>query len=164
MRYLAFPDSGIFTIDKEVSMGFFSFFKSKGSAAEAEEKAAREALERATRNLDIDISIAAHDNWKVRLSSFIDGDSSETFTATNVACDKSCELGKWLYSDGEQNLGKYAAFIDLKGQHKMFHLSASSVISLTQAGKTEEAKKLLNGEFNKLSIRVTQRLEDLKGM
>lgn len=145
-------------------MGFFDFFKSKDSTNGEDEKAARAALSKATRNLDIDISIAAHENWKVRLDSFVEGNSSEQFTASDVACDQSCELGKWIYNDGEANLGKYAAFVDLKAQHKMFHFTASSVISLTQAGKTEEAHKLLNSDFEKLSTRVKQRLIDLKGM
>lgn len=145
-------------------MGFFDFFKSKEGANGEDEKAAKAALTKATRNLDIDISIAAHENWKIRLDSFVEGNSSEAFTASEVACDQTCELGKWIYSDGEANLGKYAAFIDLKAQHKMFHFTASSVISLTQAGKSEEAHKLLNSDFEKLSTRVKQRLIDLKGM
>ncbi len=145
-------------------MGFFDFFKSKDSSNGEDEKTAKAALAKATRNLDIDISIAAHENWKIRLDSFVEGRSTEAFTASDVACDKTCELGKWIYSDGEASLGKYAAFVDLKAQHKMFHFTASSVISLTQAGKTDEAHSLLNSDFEKLSTRVKQRLIDLKGM
>lgn len=145
-------------------MGFFDFFSSKDKLSAKEEQAAREALSRATRNLDIDVSIAAHENWKIRLQTHMANSTIHPLNADEAANDHNCELGKWIYSDGEAQLGKYSTFVDLKAQHKMFHYTASSVINLTQAGETEKAKDILEGEFSKLSKRIKQRLTDLKGL
>lgn len=144
-------------------MGFFDFFsKDKGNAKE--EEAARQALAKATRNLDIDVSIAAHENWKTRLTAHLGNQSQHPLNPDEVANDHNCDLGKWIYNDGEALLGKYSTFTDLKAQHKMFHYTASNVISLVQAGEIDKAKDILEGEFTKLSKRIKQRLTDLKGL
>lgn len=145
-------------------MGFFDFLFSDNKPDAKEEEAAREALAKATRNLDIDVSIAAHENWKTRLTACIHNQSNHPLNPDDVADDHKCDLGKWIYSDGEALLGKYSTFTDLKAQHKMFHYTASSVVSLIQSGETGKAKDILEGEFAKLSKRVKQRLTDLKGL
>lgn len=145
-------------------MGFFDFFRSGDKPSAKEEEAARAALAKATRNLDIDVSIAAHDNWKTRLTAHLHNHSQHPLNPDDVADDHKCDLGKWIYSDGEALLGKYSTFTDLKAQHKMFHYTASSVVSLVQAGENAKAQDILEGEFTKLSKRVKQRLTDLKGL
>lgn len=145
-------------------MGFFDFFSSKDTQNAKEEQAAREALAKATRNLDIDVAIAAHENWKTRLTTCITQGSQIQLNADDVADDHKCDLGKWIYNEGESLLGKYSTFTDLKAQHKMFHYTASSIISLAKAGDTTKASDILEGEFTKLGKRVKQRLTDLKGL
>ena len=147
-------------------MGFFDFFFKSGREKfnEQDEKVAKDALGKATRTLDIDVAIMAHENWKVRLGSYLAGKSTEDLRPEIVACDDQCDLGKWMYGDGHMYLGRYATFVDLKAIHKMFHYTASSVVTLSQSGKQEEAKQALDEDFTKLSGKIKQRLTDLKSL
>lgn len=147
-------------------MSFFDFFRfSNHQKLSAQEEAeAKESLNKATQTLEIDVAIMAHDNWKVRLEAYLSGKSSEDLRPEVIACDENCDLGKWIYSDGHKYLAKYAAFSDLKATHKMFHYTASSLVTLSQAGKQEEAKQILDSDFSTLSTKIRRRLSDLKGL
>lgn len=147
-------------------MSFFDFFKmdSHSKENEKERQAAQAALVKAADTLNIDVAVMAHENWKLRLETYLAGKSEEDLRPDVVCCDDHCDLGKWLYSDGEAHLGKYMTFQDLKATHKMFHYTASSVVALSKAGKQDEANQLLHGEFTKLSTTVKRRLGDLKAL
>ena len=114
--------------------------------------------------LDIDKAIAAHENWKARLQKRLDGTSDEVLDPAVVCLDNRCDLGKWIYSDGQKQLGQYPMFVELRAVHKIFHQQASSVVALHQSGKLDAAKWLLDGEYTKTSNRIVSRLEDLKLM
>ena len=155
-------------------MGFFDFFRKNNSSTttpetnhdfdEAAERAAQESFERATKLLDIDVAIMAHENWKLRLQSYLQGNSTEDLKPEVVCCDDRCDLGKWIYGDGGNLLGKYGTFADLKATHKMFHYTASNIVSLHQTGNREEAERVLNDNFVKLSNKIKSRLSDLKAL
>ncbi|WP_221801540.1 CZB domain-containing protein [Oceanobacter mangrovi] len=144
-------------------MGFLSFF-SFGSHEKEDAIRAAEAARHASQSLDIDVSIAAHENWLTRLETYVAGHSEEHLHADNIACDDQCALGKWIYSDGKRYLGSYAAFEDLRATHKMFHFKASSIVSLSQANKREEAEQELANDLHKLSEKIKRRLLDLKSV
>lgn len=141
-------------------MGLLDFFKGLGS--KAEEQKARENLNKALVALDIDVAIGAHQNWKNRLISYLEGQSTEDLRPEVICHDDRCDLGKWIHSDGQRQLGQYSMFAELRATHKMFHQQASSVVALHQAGKKEAAKWLLDGEYAKTSDKVVRRLMDLK--
>lgn len=146
-------------------MGFFDFFKSSNSnLSRDEEHSAHDALTTASRSLDIDVAIAAHENWKMRLKACISGTSTEQFHPEIICCDDQCDLGKWIYRDGEKHLGKYVTFADLKATHKMFHYTASNIVTMQQAGNTCEANALLEGDLAKLSEKIRKRLSDMKAL
>ena len=147
-------------------MSFFDFFKMDSHSKETEKakQEAQAALIKAAETLNIDVAVMAHDNWKLRLETYLAGKSEEDLRPDVVCCDDHCDLGKWIYSDGEQHLGQYMTFQDLKATHKMFHYTASSVVTLSKAGKPDEANELLHGEFTKLSTTVKRRLGDLKAL
>lgn len=147
-------------------MSFFDFFKFDSHSKETEkaQQEAQAALIKAAESLNIDVAVMAHDNWKLRLETYLTGKSQEDLRPEVVCCDERCDLGKWIYGDGEAHLGQYMTFQDLKATHKMFHYTASSVVTLSQAGKQEEAEELLHGEFSKLSTTVRRRLTDLKAL
>jgi len=140
-------------------MGLFSFFK---FGSQSEEADARAAAQRALVGLDIDMAIAAHDNWKQRLLAYLSGSSSEDLRPEVICADDRCDLGKWIYGDGAKQLNGFASFSELRATHKMFHYTASSVVALKTAGKVEEAKALMSGEYEKTSSRIIGRLRDLK--
>ena len=147
-------------------MGFFSFFfgSDEHQLDDEQRKAAEAAASRATRSLDIDVAIMAHENWKLRLESCLHGTSHEHLTAEKVGCDDACDLGKWIYGDGEQHLGKYATFTELRNSHRQFHQAAANVLTLANSGHRDEAEVLLHGEFERMSNHVNCRLRDLKAL
>jgi len=141
-------------------VGFLDFFKSFGSKADQDK--ARQDVNKALTELDIDVAIGAHKNWKDRLTNYLEGNSSEDLRPEVICHDDRCDLGKWIHSDGQRQLGQYPMFTELRAVHKMFHQQASSVVALHQAGKVDAAKWLLDGEYTKTSTRIIRRLEDLK--
>lgn len=144
-------------------MSFLSFF-GFGSTDKKDGLLAMEAAKKASQSLNIEVAIAAHENWLTRLETCIAGHSQEKLDPAHIACDDRCDLGKWIYSDGQKYLGTYAAFNDLKATHKMFHFKASSIVSLKQADRIEEARKELGGDIQKLSHKIQQRLRDLQAI
>lgn len=140
-------------------MGLLDFFKSFGSKAERDK--AQQDLGNALTSLDIDVAIGAHQNWKDRLALYLDGNSTEDLRPEVICHDDRCDLGKWIYSDGQKQLSQYAMFSELRAVHKMFHQQASSVVALQQSGKHADSKALLDGEYTKTD-RIVRRLKDLK--
>jgi len=144
-------------------MGLLSFF---GFGADSSHNAhlAAEAAKRARNTLDIDVSIAAHENRLIRLETYLAGRGESHLDPDKVACDCNCDLGRWIHSEGEEHLGEFAAFQDLKAIHKMFHYKASTVVSLHHANRTMDAQHELSGDVTKLSHKIKTRLEDLKNI
>lgn len=71
---------------------------------------------------------------------YLEGKSSEDLRPELICHDNRCDLGKWIYSDGEKQLGQYIVFSELRAVHKMFHLHASSVVALTKCGQAEGSR------------------------
>lgn len=135
-----------------------SFF---GSNVQDTDSTLSEEMARAADELDIETAIASHANWKLRLQLYLSGGSQETFIPSIVCSDNHCDLGRWIHGKGTTHLGKYPGFGALKNRHKLFHLTASNVVSLMQSGKTLEAEKTLAKEFDDSSNAV---LNDLRLM
>lgn len=143
---------------------FFDQFFSSGGAKEEEKAATKRAFSKAIQTLDIDVALAAHENWKYRLYASLDGSASEDFKPEAIACDHCCDFGKWIYGDGEKHLGQFVAFTELKAAHQMFHYTASNVALLVKGNKKTQAEQLLEGEFARLSHRIASILGDLKSL
>lgn len=124
-------------------------------------KALAQKVAHSASDLDFETAIAAHENWKLRLQSFLAGRSTETFVAEEICFDDRCDLGKWMYSTGRAKLGTFPGFTALIGHHKMFHYAASNVVALAQAGKMEEAEKILSMQFALHSHEVIRDLQML---
>lgn len=141
-------------------LGFIKNFFGGASAANDSQLAGNVAS--AAQSLDIDMAIAAHENWKLRLQAFLDGSSTEQFSPEVICFDDRCDLGKWIHGEGKARLGTFPGFTALMGHHKMFHYAASNVVALSNAGKEEDARKMLQGQFSKFSGEVVQDLSDLQ--
>lgn len=113
-------------------------------------------------SLDIQMAIAAHENWKLRLQAFLDGVSTEQFSPEVICFDDRCDLGKWIHGPGKQRLGAFPGFTALLGHHKMFHYAASNVVALSNAGKMTDARKMLAGQFSTFSSEVVRDLVTLR--
>lgn len=123
-----------------------------------------EKVAHAAAGLDFEMAIAAHENWKLRLQAFLEGTSTEVFASEQICFDDRCDLGKWIYSTGRAKLGSFPGFTALQGHHKMFHYAASNVVALAQAGKTDEAHKMLEVQFAQHSAEVVRDLQHLSAM
>jgi len=112
--------------------------------------------------LDIDTAKSAHENWKLRLEAYLAGRSQETFSPETICFDDRCDLGKWIYGPGKAKLGRFPGFTALTSHHKMFHYAASNVVALYQAGRTDEAQRMLDQQLAEFSKNVTQDLDSLQ--
>jgi Chemoreceptor zinc-binding domain len=112
--------------------------------------------------IDVDIAISAHENWKERLQSVLDGQPSY-FLPIDVAChDNYCDLGKWLHGAGGLRFARYPAFIVLLAQHRDFHIEAARVLAHAQAGDMKKAHAILHGSYHQASSQVVLLLKELK--
>lgn len=98
--------------------------------------------------------IDAHFEWKSRLESTLDGSSSKTYDAADVAKDNLCTLGKWLYGPGKKLYSKLPEYKELLKVHAEFHICASEILIDHDGGDTEQANKKLDREFNDLSGQI----------
>jgi hypothetical protein len=111
--------------------------------------------------MNFEDAIAAHIKWKVRLSQFIDGSSTEKLSSTTVCKDNLCDLGKWIYGDG----AKYKTaphYQDLVKKHANFHVCAADVVKKVEVGDKSAAKGLLGAAFATASKETVAAIMELK--
>lgn len=155
-------------------MGFFSRLFGKGNTT-TDDKSAAEAVDPSSlmgldaksaasvlAEIDIDTAIAAHENWKLRLQNYLNGNSTENLQPDVICLDDRCDLGKWLHGPGGQRLGKYPAFSVLVARHKYFHVQASTVVAMVQVNDKDQASKVLEGSYRHASNQVVLLLKELK--
>jgi len=123
----------------------------------------------ATRGLDIEMAIDAHGDWKQRLRAQLwpqeidPAATSEPPLLREQAClDDACALGQWIHGRGRARLGTFPGFTALQAHHRMFHHVAGNVLTLAQAGKTADARRMLDDQFEDYSARVTADLRLLQ--
>lgn len=99
--------------------------------------------------MDIDDAVADHAKWNLLLVQHIDG----TGTALNVGIvrnDTLCELGKWLYGEGER-LKPLRAYRKLVDKHAEFHRRAAAVVEMAASGDSAGARTVLKGAFPEIA-------------
>lgn len=107
-------------------------------------------------------AIEAHIKWKSRLESYIQGTSTEELKVEAICRDDQCPLGKWIYSTGGERFGTIDTFGDMKGHHALFHQCAGRIVETAQAGKKDEAMRLLQyGDYVRASEQVKRLLAKL---
>lgn len=109
-------------------------------------------------------AIQVHTEWKSRLQALSRGTSPEKIDSASVKQDRSCELGQWLYGDGQ----KYALdpkLRELLELHAAFHQCAGAIAEMVEQGQAAQAAALLNArdsEFARLSLRMIAILMGLR--
>lgn len=111
--------------------------------------------------MNFDDAIAAHIMWKVRLTQFIDGISTEKVQSTTVCKDNLCDLGKWIYGDAikYKSLPQYQ---DLLNKHANFHICAADVVKNIERNDRPAAKSALGGAFAIASKETVAAIMELK--
>ncbi|HUN92877.1 MAG TPA: CZB domain-containing protein [Burkholderiaceae bacterium] len=93
--------------------------------------------------MDLNSAIEAHGQWKVKFRTAIR--SKEKLDAATISRDNACALGQWLHGEAK---GKYAAlksYGSCVDKHAAFHREAGKVAEAINAGKFDEAEKMLAG-------------------
>ncbi|MCS6811646.1 MAG: CZB domain-containing protein, partial [Tepidimonas sp.] len=112
--------------------------------------------------LDFDGAIKAHQQWRIKLRNAILKD--EKLDVATIRRDDCCVLGKWIYGAGGRQYGNLPLFSALVEQHKTFHRECAQVAELVNAGKKDDANRLLMGEspFIRAGRAVVDTLQKLK--
>ena len=112
--------------------------------------------------MNLEDAISAHAQWKVKFRAAID--RNEKVDASTIGKDNCCELGKWIYSEGQCELGLKPEFTALKVKHKAFHVEADKVAEAINAKKYSEATSMINGssQFGIASTQVGVAISVLK--
>ncbi|BCB26106.1 hypothetical protein SKTS_09920 [Sulfurimicrobium lacus] len=108
-----------------------------------------------------DDAIAAHVKWKIRLSQFIDGSSTEHLDSATVCKDNLCALGKWIYGDGEKHRDA-PHYTNLLTKHANFHRCAGDVVRKVESHDKAGAMSMLKGEFSAAAKETVTAIMDLK--
>ncbi len=105
-----------------------------------------------------------HKSWKKRLLEYVDGRSKEKLEPGKVSIDSTCELGRWLHSDGKIHFGEQPVFIKLVDEHAKFHANLAKVVEAHQGGNKALALEILNGGFEEQTTRVVNCLTKFNAM
>lgn len=111
--------------------------------------------------MNFDDAIAAHIKWKVRLTQFIDGTSTEQLRSDTVCKDNLCDLGKWIYGEGAK-FKTAPHYSDLVSKHANFHRCAADVVKKVELNDKPGAKSLLTGSFATASKETVTAIMELK--
>jgi hypothetical protein len=111
--------------------------------------------------IEIESAIAAHRMWSKRLRHIIDGVSQDRVTPAFIGNYTRCVLGEWLHGEGAKYEGN-SEYAKLLETHKIFHEVAENILTLHLAGNSSAADLLLNGEFEILSTKVVNYLQQLR--
>ena len=88
----------------------------------------------------------AHVKWKMRLVQYVGGQSHESFDVAAVSCDDKCDLGKWIHGPATKH-SSLTEYKNLRASHAEFHKTVGAIIGCVHNNKTDDARKLLGGDF-----------------
>lgn len=114
-------------------------------------------------SINLDDAIQAHSDWKLRLLKAATG-GEEVLDAVKIGQDCNCLLGKWLHGDGEKQFGSLSSFRVCIKNHAEFHLQASKVATMINAGRSDEARKMLDRgtPYSEISLQVVLAIRGLQ--
>ena len=90
--------------------------------------------------MNLNDAIGAHAQWKTKLRAAIT--RKEKMDAVTLGRDDCCDLGRWLRGDGRR-VANFAAYREVEQTHAEFHRQAGKVAVAINAGKYEDASKML---------------------
>jgi hypothetical protein len=119
----------------------------------------------AAAQLSFDDVIEAHERWKERLLSIVEGTSQEltSLDIENVRRDDKCALGGWIHGIAKDKFSKDGNYLELRDEHARFHICAADVIEHVEKRRPAYTKTIIEGEFSRRSRKVVGLLEILRG-
>jgi hypothetical protein len=113
--------------------------------------------------MNFDDAIAAHTQWKMKLSSYLSHPDGSLDAAT-VSLDNKCALGQWITGDGAKysTLPEYAK---LKTEHTRFHKAVGDVVRKASSGQrvADETALGSHSEFASASSAVVSAIMAMRG-
>jgi chemoreceptor zinc-binding protein len=111
--------------------------------------------------MDFTEAAKVHRDWNTKLRLYINGSGEIDYKV--VQKDNLCELGKWIYNEGQQ-YSSLKEYQDLKSTHADFHKTAAEIVKLVDNGKIDEAKTNLEAgqKFRKLSMEIVGLLASIE--
>ncbi|WED22895.1 methyl-accepting chemotaxis protein [Vibrio sp. JC009] len=108
----------------------------------------------------ISLAKMAHKLWIGKMINFLAG--KEELTHQEGCCYKSCDLGKWYFSEGMQDFSQIPGMKELDEPHREFHATISKIIKAKSEGNTAA----INQHFDELVelsedvVKCLERVED----
>lgn len=112
---------------------------------------------------EIDAALAAHAQWKMKLTHAINIGHCEQ-GAANVACDDKCAFGQWLYGPTlDEGIKARKPYQVTRRLHAEFHETAGKIATLADEGKKGEAFAMMDSTYSVRSDKLTRALHKWKG-
>lgn len=89
--------------------------------------------------MKLEDAIFVHMDWKNKLTKYIKK-CDHSLDHKIVGQDNVCELGQWIYSEGEKQYSSSIIFQQLKSAHSIFHKEAGKIVE-----KVNKGEKLVEG-------------------
>jgi hemerythrin-like metal-binding protein len=90
--------------------------------------------------ISVPILVLQHSAWVARVRAVLDGELR--LAAREVQDHHACDLGKWYDAGGKVKVQEAKADADFSRHHERLHELARSIVSLHEAGKTDEAEAM----------------------
>lgn len=104
--------------------------------------------------MDFNLAIDAHVEWVAKLAYSI-ANSDKCGDLCNASDDRNCELGEWLYGDGQKfsRLPEYATLVAI---HARFHREAGAIQRAASEGRVVSSDMAIGSgsNFDKMSLAV----------
>lgn len=112
--------------------------------------------------MNFEEAMRCHVRWKMKLALYL-SKPDHSLDASVVALPNECELGKWIYGEGQKysNIPEFAALVS---NHASFHTAAGEVVRKADAGQnvTEEIVLGANSQFASTSTAVVRSIMAMK--
>lgn len=91
-------------------------------------------------HVELALAKSAHRAWKVRLRSFLDGQS--TLESSQAVSHTQCDLGVWYSTEGMKNFGHFPEMKALEEPHKQMHNLIHEIVKAKQQGQIRQAEDM----------------------
>lgn len=94
-----------------------------------------------------DTVLAAHERWKEGFMLYLESKAGAGAHVGDYAFKDTCEVCKWIETDGRVRWGKNPVFVTLTQRHPYFHEQVELVLAASKAGDTAKVQKTLDTNY-----------------
>ncbi len=109
-----------------------------------------------TPTVELAIARSAHQAWKMRLRSFLDGTSN--LSETQAVSHRDCDFGKWYYGEGAPVCQSHAELRAIEPFHEKIHQRIRQIIDCKNKGNNAQAEAIYR-EVCQLSDRIVEGID-----